>query len=67
MGVIRPTVPDTLISVVIAFAMALIARAYVLEPFVIPTGSMAPTLLGEHYRVVSPHSGSTWAGRRAAR
>jgi len=61
MGVIRPTVPDTLISVVIAFAMALIARAYVLEPFVIPTGSMAPTLLGEHYRVVSPHSGSTWA------
>ena len=59
-GVIRPTVPDTLISVVIAFAMALIARAYVLEPFIIPTGSMAPTLLGMHYRVQSPESGTTW-------
>ncbi len=60
-GLIRPTVPDTLISVVIAFAMALIARAYVLEPFIIPTGSMAPTLLGTHYRAGSPESGASWA------
>lgn len=56
----KPTVPDTLISVVIAFALAFIGRAYVLEPFVIPTGSMAPTLLGAHYRPYSPESGAGW-------
>ena len=49
-GFTNPTVPDTLISVIIAFALAFIGRAYVLEPFVIPTGSMAPTLLGAHFR-----------------
>jgi len=60
-GFVRPTVPDTLISVVIAFALAFIGRAYVLEPFVIPTGSMAPTLLGAHYRAVSAETGTNWA------
>jgi signal peptidase I len=59
-GFTNPTVPDTLISVIIAFALAFIGRAYVLEPFVIPTGSMAPTLLGAHYRAVSDESGTNW-------
>lgn len=59
-GFTNPTVPDTLISVIIAFALAFIGRAYVLEPFVIPTGSMAPTLLGAHYRAVSEESGTNW-------
>lgn len=59
-GFTKPTVPDTLISVVIAFALAFIGRAFVLEPFVIPTGSMAPTLLGAHFRATSAESGAEW-------
>lgn len=60
-GLARPTVPDTLISVIIAFALAFVGRSYVLEPFVIPTGSMAPTLLGAHFRADSVESGANWA------
>ena len=39
---------DTFQSVVIALVLAFLFRAYVVEAFVIPTGSMAPTLLGAH-------------------
>lgn len=39
---------ETLESIIIAFVLAFIFRAFVVEAFVIPTGSMAPTLLGEH-------------------
>lgn len=58
---VRPTAPDTIISVVFAFAVAFLFRAYVIEPFVIPTGSMAPTLLGAHFRATSAISGADWA------
>jgi signal peptidase I len=34
----------------VAFILAFIFRAFVVEAFVIPTGSMAPTLLGAHMR-----------------
>jgi signal peptidase I len=47
----KPTddsIKDTLESIVIAFVLAFLFRAYVVEAFVIPTGSMAPTLLGAH-------------------
>ncbi len=44
------TIKETFESIVIAFILAFVFRAYVVEAFVIPTGSMAPTLLGEHYR-----------------
>jgi len=37
---------DTLESLVVAFILAFAFRAFVLEAFVIPTGSMAPTLYG---------------------
>lgn len=44
------TIKETFESIIIAFILAFVFRAYVVEAFVIPTGSMAPTLLGAHYR-----------------
>jgi signal peptidase I len=41
---------DTIESILIAFILAFVFRAFVVEAFVIPTGSMAPTLLGAHAR-----------------
>ncbi len=52
---------ETLISIIIAFALAFVGRSYVIEPFVIPTGSMAPTLNGAHMRFHSAASGFEWA------
>src|SRR6476620_4772498 len=43
-------VKDTVESIIVAFILAFIFRAFVVEAFVIPTGSMAPTLLGAHMR-----------------
>lgn len=48
---IQGTFKETIESIVIAFILAFTFRAYVVEAFVIPTGSMAPTLLGRHVRV----------------
>ena len=39
---------ETLESVLIALVFALVFRAYIVEAFIIPTGSMTPTLLGAH-------------------
>ncbi|MCB9838491.1 MAG: signal peptidase I [Phycisphaeraceae bacterium] len=51
---------ETLVSILIAFVLAFVFRSYVIEPFVIPTGSMAPTLLGAHMEFRSPYTGYTW-------
>lgn len=61
-GTFKPkdTIQDTIISVVIAFALAFVFRGFVVEAFVIPTGSMAPTLMGAHERIRSKESGYTW-------
>jgi signal peptidase I len=53
-------VKETLISLIIAFIMAFVFRAFVAEAFIIPTGSMAPTLLGQHTRHQSPPTGANW-------
>ncbi len=54
------SIKETLISMIISLAMALVAKSYVVEAFVIPTGSMAPTLLGKHMQFQSPESGWRW-------
>lgn len=41
----------------IAFILAFVFRAYVVEAFVIPTGSMAPSLAGQHVRVTCTQCG----------
>jgi signal peptidase I len=43
-------IKETIESILIAFILAFVFRAFVVEAFVIPTGSMAPTLLGGHMR-----------------
>lgn len=48
---------DTLQSLTVAFALAMTVRSFVTEGFVIPTGSMAPTLLGAHSTYRSPETG----------
>jgi signal peptidase I len=54
------SVKDTVMSLLIAFTIALIFRGVVLEPFQIPTGSMAPTLLGAHVRMYDKETGYSW-------
>lgn len=54
------SVKETVISLLIAFTIALIFRGIVLEPFQIPTGSMAPTLLGAHVRIRDRDTGYEW-------
>jgi len=51
---------ETLTSIIIAFVMAFVFRAFIVEAFVIPTGSMAPTLLGAHERLRGPDTGYDW-------
>jgi len=53
-------IKETLTSLVIAFMLAFVFRGFVIEGFIIPTGSMAPTLLGKHVRFDSPYNGYDW-------
>ncbi len=48
---------ETIESVAIAFALAFLFKTFEAEAFVIPTGSMAPTLMGRHKDVVCPECG----------
>jgi signal peptidase I len=48
---------ETIESVVIAFVLAFLFRTFEAEAFVIPTGSMAPTLMGRHKDVFCPKCG----------
>ncbi|MEM8737493.1 MAG: S26 family signal peptidase [Planctomycetota bacterium] len=66
------TLRETFEAIVIALILAFIFRAYVIEAFVIPTGSMAPTLLGKHvavgceqcgYEFTADQSGRSHTGR----
>ncbi len=50
-------VVETVQSLVVAFALAMAVRSFVTEGFVIPTGSMGPTLMGQHVRLNSKMTG----------
>src|SRR5438270_11403418 len=53
-------VKETVESILVAFILAFIFRAFVVEAFVIPTGSMAPTLMGAHMRFRCEDCGYEW-------
>ena len=53
LGVIRETIESVWVAIILAFVL----RAFMIEAFVIPTGSMAPRLMGEHYDLVCPACG----------
>ena len=52
---------DTVQSLLVAFVFAMVFRGFVCEGFVIPTGSMAPTLMGAHVRMRSPATSYEYA------
>jgi signal peptidase I len=54
---VEGSIKDTIESILVAFILAFIFRAFIVEAFVIPTGSMAPTLLGAHMRFRCPDCG----------
>ena len=52
---------ETMESVVVAFVFCFLFKTFEAEAFVIPTGSMAPTLYGRHKDVECPSCGTEWA------
>jgi len=54
-------IKETVTSLTIALMLAFLFRGFVIEGFVIPTGSMAPTLRGKHLQFTSPANGYRWA------
>lgn len=51
------SIVETIGSLVEAFIIAFIFIAFIAQPFVIPTGSMAGTLRGAHFRLICPNCG----------
>jgi len=45
------SIRDTVESIWVAIVLAFVLRAFMIEAFVIPTGSMAPRLMGEHWEL----------------
>ncbi len=52
---------DTIESIWVAIVLAFVLRAFMVEAFVIPTGSMAPRLLGEHWDLQCTSCGYEYA------
>jgi signal peptidase I len=57
-------IQENLEAIVVAIVLALMIRHYAMEAFVIPTGSMAPTLLGEHYTLDCENCGENYTVNR---
>ena len=50
-------ITNILEELITAFVMALLIVGFVIQPFIIPTGSMADTLKGAHFRLRCPQCG----------
>ena len=57
----RESIKETLESLVVALILAFVFRAFIVEAFVIPTGSMAPTLYGAHGTLLCEDCGVEFA------
>lgn len=57
----KETMRDFVEQIVVAIILAVLIRGFDAEAFVIPTGSMAPTLMGRHKEVTCPSCGYTYA------
>ena len=53
----KTNIIETLQSLIVAFVFAMVFRGFVVEGFVIPTGSMAPTLMGQNLLLHSDQTG----------
>ncbi|HEX4143900.1 MAG TPA: signal peptidase I [Pirellulales bacterium] len=54
------TIRETIESIIVAFVLAFLFRTFEAEAFVIPTGSMAPTLQGRHKDLICPECGTEY-------
>lgn len=52
---------ESLESFIVAFIIAYVVKSFAFEAFVIPTGSMAPTLMGRHKEIDCPQCGFRYA------
>lgn len=52
---------ETVEAIVVAVILALVVRGFEAQAFVIPTGSMAPTLMGRHKEVTCPQCGFVYS------
>lgn len=57
----KETPKQAAMGLIISFVMVLVFRGFCFESFHIPTGSMAPTLMGEHHRLRSDQTGFEWS------
>lgn len=56
---VKDAVRELFETVVFVVVLVLMLKTFLAEAFVIPTGSMAPTLLGYHHKIVCPQCGKT--------
>src|SRR5271166_4524660 len=52
---------ETVEAIVVALILALVVRGFEAQAFVIPTGSMAPTLMGRHKELSCPQCGFVYS------